>query len=79
VAINHRPETRSLLPTYVSFPKVTLWISGGDHFLDKNLTCQPSVLLKMVVHVIFNKNRCCVAFDHQPEARTAHPTYVSLP
>jgi hypothetical protein len=29
--------------------------------------------LKMVVHAIFDKNRGCVAFDHQPEARTPHP------
>jgi hypothetical protein len=33
----------------------------------------------MVVHAIFDKNRGCVAFDHQLEARTPHPTYVSLP
>jgi hypothetical protein len=35
--------------------------------------------LKMVVHAIFDKNRGCVAIDHRPEARTPHPTYVSLP
>jgi hypothetical protein len=34
--------------------------------------------LKMVIHAIFNKNRGCVAIDHRPEARTPHPTYVSL-
>jgi hypothetical protein len=33
----------------------------------------------MVVHAIFDKIRGCVAFDHQPESRTPHPTYVSLP
>jgi hypothetical protein len=27
----------------------------------------------MVVHAIFDKNRGCVPFDHQPEARTPHP------
>jgi hypothetical protein len=27
----------------------------------------------MVVHAIFEKNKGCVAFDHQPEARTPHP------
>jgi hypothetical protein len=32
----------------------------------------------MVVHAIFDKNRGCVAFDHQSEARTPHPTYVSF-
>jgi hypothetical protein len=25
------------------------------------------------------KNGGCVAIDHRPEARTTHPTYVSLP
>jgi hypothetical protein len=28
---------------------------------------------------IFDKNGGCVAIDYQPEARTPHPTYVSLP
>ena len=40
---------------------------------------QHSVLLKMVVPAICDKNRGCVSFDHQPEARTPLPTYVSLP
>jgi hypothetical protein len=51
------------------------WISGGDHFLVKN----PLVLLKMGVHAIFDKNGGCVVIDHQPEAGTLDPTYVSLP
>jgi hypothetical protein len=33
----------------------------------------------MVVHAIFDKNRDCAATYHWPEARTPHPTYVSLP
>jgi hypothetical protein len=33
----------------------------------------PSVLLKMVVHGIFDKNVGCVAIDHRLEACTAHP------
>jgi hypothetical protein len=41
--------------------------------------CLPSVLLKIVVHDIFNKNRCWVAFDRLPKARAPLPTYVSLP
>jgi hypothetical protein len=41
--------------------------------------CYPSVLLKMVVHAIFDKNVGCVAIDLRPEAPTPHPTYVSLP
>jgi hypothetical protein len=28
---------------------------------------------------IFDKNGGCVPIDHRPEARTPHPTYVSLP
>jgi hypothetical protein len=28
---------------------------------------------------IFIKIGGCVAIDHRPEARTPHPTYVSLP
>jgi hypothetical protein len=28
---------------------------------------------------IFDKNGGCVAIDHRLEARTPHPTYVSLP
>jgi hypothetical protein len=55
------------------------WISIVYHFLAKNCRCYPSVLLKMVVHAIFNKNRGCVAFNHRPKARTPHPTYVLLP
>jgi hypothetical protein len=30
-------------------------------------------IIEMVVHDVFNKNSGCVAFDHQPEARTPHP------
>src|SRR6187455_1798075 len=45
----------------------------------KTRTCYPSVLLKMVIHGYFRQNRGCVAIDHRPEARTPHPTYVSLP
>jgi hypothetical protein len=33
----------------------------------------------MVVHSIFYKNGGCVAIDDRREARTPHPTYVSLP
>jgi hypothetical protein len=28
---------------------------------------------------ISDKNGGCVAINHQPRARTPHPTYVSLP
>jgi hypothetical protein len=33
----------------------------------------PSVLLKMVVHAIFDKNVGFVAINHRLEARTPHP------
>jgi hypothetical protein len=33
----------------------------------------------MVIHGYFRQNGDCVAIDHRPEARTPHPTYVSLP
>jgi hypothetical protein len=33
----------------------------------------------MVVDGYFRQNGGCVAIDDRPEARTPHPTYVSLP
>jgi hypothetical protein len=33
----------------------------------------------MVIHGYFRQKWGCVAIDHRPEARTPHPTYVSLP
>jgi hypothetical protein len=33
----------------------------------------------VLVRRYFRKNGGCVAIDHRPEARTPHPTYVSLP
>jgi hypothetical protein len=54
------------------------WISGGVHFWSKIRRCYLSVLLKMVVHAIFDKNVGCVAIDHRLDARTLHSTYVSL-
>jgi hypothetical protein len=46
------------------------WISSGDHFLVKN----PYMLVFSNI-----ENGGYVAIDHLPEARTPHPTYVSLP
>jgi hypothetical protein len=42
----------------------------------KSVGVTPSVLLKMVVHAIFDKNKGGVAFDLQPEARTPHPNML---
>jgi hypothetical protein len=39
----------------------------------------PSILLKIVVHAIFDKNGSCVVINHRLAARTPHPTYVCLP
>jgi hypothetical protein len=52
--------TRHMFPCHRSYS----WISSGDHFLVKIRWCWPSVLLKMVVHAIFDKNGGCVAIDH---------------
>jgi hypothetical protein len=46
--------------------------------LAKYCRCYPSVLLKMVVHAIFNKNRGCVAINHRPKAHTPLPKNVLL-
>jgi hypothetical protein len=42
-------------------------------------TCQPSILLKMVIHGYFRQKWGLCGIDHRPEARKPHPTYVSLP
>jgi hypothetical protein len=55
------------------------WFSGGDHFLAKNLLVLVFGIIENGLHAIFDKNGRCVAIDHQPEARTPHPTYVFLP
>jgi hypothetical protein len=56
------------------------WIFGGDYFMVKN----PYVLAFRIIEngrswLFSTKNGGCVAIDHRPEARTTHPTYVSLP
>jgi hypothetical protein len=53
-----------LSPHMFSYHRSHSWISGGDHFLVKIRRCEPSVLLKMVVHGYFDKNGGCVAIDH---------------
>jgi hypothetical protein len=79
VAFGHQLEARTPHPHMFPCHRSHSWISIGDHFLVKNCRCYPSVLLKMVVHVIFNINRDCVAIDNRPKARTPHLTYVFLP
>jgi hypothetical protein len=79
VAIDHRLEARTphphicLISIYCILGFLVETISWS-----KIRRCYPSVLLKMIVHAIFDKNVGCVAIDHQPESRTPHPTYVSL-
>jgi hypothetical protein len=56
------------------------WISGGEHFLVRiPLVLAFGIIEKWSFMAIFDKNGGCVAIDHRPEARTPHPTYVSLP
>jgi hypothetical protein len=55
------------------------WISGGDDFLVKNPYVLAFNIIKNGHSWLFSKNGGCVAIDHRPEARTPHPTYVSLP
>ena len=78
VAIDHWPEARSPHPPYVSLPKITFLDFWWDHFLVKN----PLVLAYGIIEngrsCYFWKNRGGVAFGHRLEARTPHPTYVSL-
>jgi hypothetical protein len=55
-------------------------ISGGDHFLVKNL----NVLAFGTIEngrswLFFDKNGGCVAIDIRPKAHTPHYTYISLP
>jgi hypothetical protein len=46
----------------------------GQKFVGVSLQCH----WKWPFIAIFDKNGGCVAIDHRPEARTPHPTYVSL-
>jgi hypothetical protein len=56
------------------------WISGGDDFLGKNPYVLSFGIIENVHSWLFStKNGGCVAINHRPEARTPHPTYVSLP
>jgi hypothetical protein len=55
------------------------WISGGDHFLVKNSYVLAFGIIENGRSWLFSTKWGCVAIDHRPEARTPHPTYVSLP
>jgi hypothetical protein len=80
VAINHRPEPRSLHPTHISLPYITFLDFWWRPFLgQKSIGVRLQYYLKWSFMLFSTKNRGCVAIDHQPEARTLHPTYVSLP
>jgi hypothetical protein len=79
VAIDHRPDARTPHPHMFPFHKSHSWILVEIISWLKIHRCYPSVLLKMIVHAIFDKNMGCVAIDHRREARTPLPTYVSLP
>jgi hypothetical protein len=56
------------------------WISGGDHFLGKNLNVLAFGIFENGHSWLFStKLGGCVAIDLRPEAHTPHYTYVSLP
>jgi hypothetical protein len=79
VVIDHRLEARTPHPTCFLVIDHILGFLVETISWPKIRWCEPSVLLKMVVHAIFDKNGGCVAIDHRPVARTPHPTYVFLP
>jgi hypothetical protein len=69
-----------LTPHMFSFLRSHSLISGGDHFLVKN----PLVLAFGIIEngrswLFSTKMGVVFEIDHRPEARTPHPTYVSLP
>jgi hypothetical protein len=74
VAIDHWLQAPTPHPTYVSLPRSHYWFSGGDHFLAENPLVLVFGIIENGLHAIFDKNGRCVAIDHQPEARTPHPT-----
>jgi hypothetical protein len=80
LAIDHRPEAHTHLPTFVSLPQITFldfWWRPfrGQNFVSVSLW----YYLKWSFMAIFDKNECCVAIDRRPEDHKPHPTYVSLP
>jgi hypothetical protein len=79
VAIDHWLQAPTPQPTYVSMPYIILLVSCGDHFLAENPLVLVFGTIENGLHAIFDKNGRCMAIDHQPEARTPHPTYVFLP
>jgi hypothetical protein len=80
VAIDHRPEARTPHPTYVCLPKIVLLDFKCRPFRgQKSVDVSLRYYSKWSFMAIFDKNGGCVAIDHRLEARTPHPTYVSLP
>jgi hypothetical protein len=55
------------------------WISGGDHFLGKNLNVLAFGIIENGHSWLFLTKLGVVAIDLRPEAHTPHYTYVSLP
>jgi hypothetical protein len=69
-----------LTPHMVPCHRSDSWISGGDDFLGKNPFVLTFGIIENVHSWLFaTKNGGFVAIDHRPEARTPHPTYVSMP
>jgi hypothetical protein len=80
VAIDHQPEAHTPQPTYVSLPYITFLDFRWRPFLgQKSEGVSLRYYWKWSFMAISDKNGGCVAINHRPEARTPHPTYVSLP
>jgi hypothetical protein len=80
VTIDHRPKAHTPHPTYVSLLKITFLDFWWRPFLgQKSIRASLQYYWKWSFMAISDKNGGCVATDHWPEARTPHPTNVSLP
>jgi hypothetical protein len=55
------------------------WISGGYHFLGKNLNVLAFGIIENGHSWLFSTKMGFVAIDLRPEAQTPHYTYFSLP
>jgi hypothetical protein len=53
-----------LTPHMFSCHRSHSWISGGDHFLVKNLYVLAFGIIGNARQAIFDENRGCVAIDH---------------
>jgi hypothetical protein len=78
VAIDNQPEARTPDPTYVSLPYITFLDFWWRPFLGQKTIGVSLRYYWKLIHGYFEQKWGCGAIDHRPEARTPHPTYVSL-